>query len=273
VTVAVIGLAGRDPGRLETAVGSLLAQDEPALRIVVVDDSGTGSLAGPVAAFADERISYVANPSRLGLTGAWRRAYALAREEAPEAPYFAWASDNDVWEASWLRLLADALSTAPETVLVYGLNDAVDGAGMVVRAPWRFSTRGERIALRRFARTVRRMVAGDMVYGLFRVEALERCGVLKDVLLPDRLLLTELSLLGEFDQVPELLWHRREGAGFSLERQRGSLFGDQPPRLARLPWPVQHAVALARGGRAPYALPYLTLTYGFQAARRLGRRA
>jgi glycosyltransferase involved in cell wall biosynthesis len=273
VTVAVIGLPGREPGHLETALSSLLKQEERAIRIVVLDDSGASSLADLVAALADERVSYAANASRLGLTASWRRAYALARAQAPDAPYFAWSSDNDVWEPSWLRLLADALSTAPETVLAYGLNDVVDAAGTVVRPPWRFSTHGDRLALRRFTHTVRRMVAGDMVYGLFRVEALERCGVLRDVLLPDRLLLAELSLLGEFRQVPELLWHRREGPGFSLERQRRSLFGDQPPRLAQLPWPVQHAVALAREGPAAYALPYLALTYGFRAARRLRPRA
>ena len=49
------------------------------------------------------------------------------------------------------------------------------------------------------------MSAGNMVYGLYRINALERAGVYRHVLVPDRLLFTELALYGQFRQVPQVM--------------------------------------------------------------------
>ena len=89
------------------------------------------------------------------------------------------------------------------------------------------------------------MMAGDMVYGLLRPDALERCGVFRPVLLPDRLLLAELAVEGEFRQVPELLWRRRMSGVSDAASQRRSFFPDGAPAHARLPWWLQHAGAMA----------------------------
>ena len=78
--------------------------------------------------------------------------------------------------------------------------------------------------------SIRNMSAGNMVYGLYRINALERAGVYRHVLVPDRLLFTELSLYGQFKQVPQVLWFRRwYGRIFSLGRQRAASF----PRAGR----------------------------------------
>ena len=89
------------------------------------------------------------------------------------------------------------------------------------------------------------MSAGNMVYGLFRVSALERAGVYRNVLVPDRLLFTELALYGQFEQVPQVLWFRRwYGRIFSLGRQRTSFFPGGRPLYAYVPWWISHAVSL-----------------------------
>ena len=71
-------------------------------------------------------------------------------------------------------------------------------------------------------------------------------------LLPDRLLLTELSLQGDLRQVPERLFYRRTTGAPSIERQRNAFWPDGAPRWASTPWSVQHvaifAGVLARGG-------------------------
>jgi hypothetical protein len=65
------------------------------------------------------------------------------------------------------------------------------------------------------------------------------------VLVPDRLLFSELALYGQFKQVPQVLWFRRwYGNIFSLERQRVSFFPNGKPLYAYLPWWVSHAVSL-----------------------------
>jgi len=109
-----------------------------------------------------------------------------------------------------------------------------------------FETRGEPDPRVRFHAVHRRMIAGDMVYGLFRTAALDRVGPYRRVLMPDRLLLAELALLGEFYQVPEQLWSRRLPRTMSLERQRAAFFPDGGGLDTRIvPWWSAHAASLA----------------------------
>jgi hypothetical protein len=215
----------------------------------------------------------------------WRRAFELGRQLHPQLAYYAWGSDHDLWEPEWLPALVAELDAHPEAVLTYPLADLVDDGG-VVRGPWRFETAGDGRRSTRFARTVRRMVAGDMVYGLFRVDALVRCGVFRRVLLPDRLLLAELALQGEVRQVPRLLWHRRHfpRTGREAARQRA---GEGAPPWGAVPWSLQHAAAIAwnagiRGQARPQVaradglaagLAYAVLSPGFRAARWVYTRA
>ena len=89
------------------------------------------------------------------------------------------------------------------------------------------------------------MSAGNMIYALGRADAIRRAGIFRHVLVPDRLLLMELSLEGQFHQVSEMLWFRRwYGPIFSLGRQRRAFFPDGRPLYAYLPWWIGHAASL-----------------------------
>ena len=91
------------------------------------------------------------------------------------------------------------------------------------------------------------MSAGNMIYGLARARDVKACGVFRPVLVPDRLLIMELALRGEFQQVPEVLWFRRTyGRIFSLGRQRQSFF---PYQLSPIPAKEHIAISLACGER------------------------
>jgi len=89
--------------------------------------------------------------------------------------------------------------------------------------------------------------AGDMVYGLMRLDALVQAGTFRRVLRPDRLLVAELALRGRFRQVQEVLWFRRDASGASVDRQRHTLVlaGDEPAGFGAPPW-WQHARVLWR---------------------------
>ena len=176
-----------------------------------------------------------------------------------------------MWEPEWLAVLVATLDAHPRAVLAYPLNDRIDEEGVPIRGPWRFQTEGTSGGATRFATTIRRMVPGDMVYGLFRVDALQAAGVLRNVLLPDRLLVAELSLQGEFAQVERVLWHRRGAPRTSGEaaRQRAR---SEPFPGSGLPWPVQHARALLESQGVSAAALYLALTPALAAARAARRR-
>jgi glycosyltransferase involved in cell wall biosynthesis len=231
------------------AIDSLLAQTYRDVRFVLVDDASsddTPRVAADTIA-GDSRATLHVNPIRLGMVANWRRAYELARDAHPNIEYFAWGSDHDRWRPEWLATLVTALDSHPEAVLAYPRDERIDDTGTVFRGPQGdFSTEGTTSAAKRVVRSVTGMRAGSMVYGLFRAGAIERAGVFRSVLHPDRLLLLELTMLGEFVQVPETLWQRRyEPASGTRRRQRRTLFTGSPPATAYLPsWVVHTSLVL-----------------------------
>ena len=230
------------------AIESILSQTFEDFALVLVDDQSTDETPALAQRYAalDPRVTYLANPERLGLIENSRHVFQVAREKYPDAEYFAWASDHDVWHPRWLQQLVDALDTQQEVVLAYPLNRRIGASGEVLaRKPWAFDTAGVTSRWARLRLGIRHMSAGNMVYGLFRIEPLERAGVYRKILVPDRLLFTELALYGQFKQVPQVLWFRRwYGRVFSLGRQRKSFFPGGRPLYMYAPWWISHAASL-----------------------------
>jgi hypothetical protein len=253
----VFGLAAYNgDAHLAEALESLLTQTRGDLAVVVVDDASTdrtGEIAQRYAEL-DPRVSYDRNERQLGLVRNWRRAFELAGERHPGAMYFAWASDHDVWGAHWLERLTAELDGRPEAVLAYPLAVRVDDHGSEYPTRERvFDTAGvedPRERVRRVAGELRG--AGELVYGLMRRSAAERCGPFPLAVLADRLFLVRLALEGEFLQVGERLWYRRFRAGVRMTnaRQRRRAFPQGAPPAAYAPWWVTHPVLLARSTSA-----------------------
>jgi glycosyltransferase involved in cell wall biosynthesis len=278
-------------GYVEAAVRSLLAQTYRDFALLLIDDrsdDGTTEICRALAA-EDERIVLEVNDTRLGMLGNSNRALSLARERFPDAEYWALGSDHDIWLPRWLETVVGLLDSDPDAVLAYTLAVRVDADGEPYGgrpAPWRFETPGVRDPRARLAAAVRWMVAGEMIYGLFRLSALAEIGMLyRPVLIPDRLLLSELALRGTFRQAPEVLWHRRFRGLALLDRQRRVFFLDDVPLYARTPWWAQHtgALLLAYGIRGDFepqisraagvrlAARYLPLALAHRGRRRIAR--
>lgn len=256
---------------LEIALATLLSQTFEDFRLLLVDD-GSPDQAVEVAhavAAADRRVELHVNPRRLGMRGNTNQAWALSRQRWPRAELWALASDHDVWEPRWLESLVQALDARPQAVLAYPRTRRIDAAGRPVSGSWAFSTEGEADPRLRLRHSLRAMVSGDMIYGLFRARALDRVGFYQPVLAPDRLLLSELALQGEFVQVPELLWHRRFGASGSLARQRQAFWPEGAPRRTYVPWWLVHTVRFARRhGLRAASFDYLPAGAYFQVRAR-----
>lgn len=235
-------------GDFREAIESILAQTYSDFALVLVDDCSTDETPDIAREYVelDPRVTYLRNAERLGLVDNCRRVFDVAREMHPDAPYFAWASDHDLWHPRWLQELIDTLDRHPEVVLAYPLNRRIGPAGEVLaRKPWAFDTFGLTDSWTRLSLSIRKMSAGNMVYGLYRVPLLARAGVYRRVLVPDRLLMTELAVYGQFKQVPQVLWFRRwYGRIFSLGRQRKSFFPAGRPLYMWAPWWVSHGVSL-----------------------------
>lgn len=224
---------------LRLALDTLLAQTHSDFRLVVLDDSTkpeTGQIVRKYAQ-ADPRVEYRRNPQRLGMVGNWRAGFEALEGQVD---YFAWVSDHDLWHPQWLEKHVATLNEFPEVSLVYPASARMDAEGRrVFNPPHALDTFGL-TPQQRFDRLSREGRSfGNMVYGLFRAERLREAGVFRNLLLPDVLLIWELSLHGTIKQIHEELWYRRYVNRASLSRQRETLFVDAPAAL-RFRWPLTH---------------------------------
>jgi glycosyltransferase involved in cell wall biosynthesis len=229
------------PDTLARVFESLLSQTYQDFAIVIVDDRPSPEVRAIVTTYAElhPRITYEPNPVRLGMIGNWRKAFDRSREMYPHSEYFAWISDHDIWHPRWLEVLVGVLDEHPELVLAYPQMQRVFPTRR--RAITRlFDTVGITNPAERLRGAVNGMTAGNCIYGLFRASALVQAGVFRPVLAPDRQLLVQLSLLGEFRHVPEILWYREVAGVFSYQRQRQMFFPKHIPLYTYLPANVQH---------------------------------
>jgi glycosyltransferase involved in cell wall biosynthesis len=242
----VLGLpAFNRPDTLVRTLESLYSQTRRDFALVVVDDGRSDETRAIVESFARDypHVHYEANPTRLGMVGNWRRVFERARTLYPEAPYFAWVSDHDLWHARWLHELITVLDAHPEIVLAYPEHiRMLPERSEIARTG--FETVGVTSRVARISRSARRMLAGNMIYGLMRADALQAAGVFRGVVTPDRQVLLALSLFGQVRQVPEVLWYREMLREFDIERQRKVFFPDGAPFYVYLPSQLQHFAVL-----------------------------
>jgi glycosyltransferase involved in cell wall biosynthesis len=246
---AVFGLPMyRSEALVGDVIESLLGQDFDDLAIVALDDGSSDRTVAVARRYAaqDPRLTVEANPKRQGMIRTWNRVLERAYELHPDFQYFAFASDNDLREPSWLSTLVDTLERNPSAVLAYSRFGVIcDGQRIPYPERWQLDTRSI-AAPRQRLRTLEGMPAGAMMYGLHRRRTLEGAGGVPPVLFSDIVFLTHLALFGEFVQHPDVLWYRSERrTGARVGRQRAALFGPRPPLTSYLPISIQHAGWLA----------------------------
>jgi glycosyltransferase involved in cell wall biosynthesis len=271
---------------LPEAIESLLAQQYSGFALVLLDDASTDDTEAIARRYVerDPRIRYERHAGRRAMIATWREVAERARALYPDAEYFAWVSDHDRWHPRWLGRLVEELDAAPSAVIAYPITRRMDHAGdELAKGPRLFDTVGAADLRARWARFCHEGIgSGDMVYGLMRMDALMAAGIFRTVLRPDRLLMAELALRGDFRQVPEVLWFRRQSETASVDRQHATLVaaGQEPAGFNRPPW-LQHAALLWREyvKAEPRPLPVSTaawlgmllryqLTYGWRHFRK-----
>jgi glycosyltransferase involved in cell wall biosynthesis len=222
---------------------SLLSLEYDDFGVLALDDCSPDATFAIASSYADSdpRLIVEANPRRVGMIENWNRVLARAYELFPEFEFFAWASDNDFREPSWIAALTRALEEDPRAALAYSRFGTIENG--VKNAPpgrWLFDSHDIGDSFERLRATMDGMRAGPTMYGLHRRSTLEQAGDVPRVLLSDVLFLSHLSLYGTFLQVPEVLWYRgSQKTGGSIRRQRAALFSD-PPLSTFLPVSLQH---------------------------------
>lgn len=255
--IAVFAVAAFQNARhVEQALRSLLDQGE--VRVVVVDDCSDDGSYERLLTFADaERVTVLRNERRLGMPRNWQRAAEEALARHPEAEWFAWGSDHDIWAEGWFEALGAALEADADAPFAYPTPVAVDDAGAVLSEFSRPGKPGDPVGGLEHAGRVtgssRPVKPGDAIYGLFRASVVRECLPVPVVPAFDRVILARAAARGRAIHVDRPLWLRRysvtDGAPTrpSRARQRRGFWPERrPPWWALLPVHWVHGVVLCR---------------------------
>lgn len=212
------------------ALDSLLAQDLQDMEVIVCDNASGDATPEICAEYAarDPRITLYRNDRNIGLAGNFNRTFELARGQ-----YFKWATHDDWHAPESLRLTAKALDENPAASLCATGVSLVDENGVEFDR-WVPPTELEDPVPRvRTDHLIRTLGETHPMYGLLRSSALERTHRMRSFVGSDRTLLAELSLLGPFAQVPEVM-HYYTVSATARHDYRPSLWYD-PANTDRLP--------------------------------------
>lgn len=228
---------------LARTIESVLSQSYPNTELIIVDDCSTDRSAEIARRYSEntQRIHFFENSTNMGLVRNFQKTFRLSKGEL-----FCWIGDHDVHEPEYVERLVEVLQHQPDAKVAYAFTRRIDDNGRLVRVDrYRFSTVERSCTGRMFATAWNGKYFGNMIYGIFRREALEKAGVHRLVLQPDILVFHEIAADGGIAQVEEPLWSRRFVRSGGIERQRKTLFGSTRPRLQR-PVALAHVLMILR---------------------------
>ena len=84
---------------LQRSLGSVLAQSEQHIEVLIVDDHSDEPMDSPIAGYRDERVRLIRLPRRAGVSGARN-----AGIEESRAPLIAFLDSDDSWHSNKLTL-------------------------------------------------------------------------------------------------------------------------------------------------------------------------
>jgi glycosyltransferase involved in cell wall biosynthesis len=199
---------------LNRALDSICNQDFGDFELIISDNASTDGTEEICKTYAakDRRIRYFRNEKNIGAIPNYRKVFELSQGE-----FFKWCAHDDVCHLSFLRRCVETFAGAPQSVvLVYPWCELIDEFGNVLeQASDHVDTRSKR-PHQRLGRVIRRASYAYPIWGLIRSECLRKTALMGSVWYGDRLLLAELSLLGQIWEVPEVLSQLRNHPGNSV---------------------------------------------------------
>jgi len=188
---------------LRPALDSLLAQDYENFELIISDNHSTDSTQEICLDYVarDKRICYLRNEMNLGAKYNFNRVFELSQGE-----YFMWHAHDDLREPNYLSSCLEIMEMDLNVILCCS-STLLNEDGNLRESEEDFNTVGMSIN-RRFRKILWNNTCSS-IYGLIRSSALKKTELFKDTVSSDNLLLAELSLLGEFNQLPLFLFNEK----------------------------------------------------------------
>jgi len=203
-----IGMPVYNAGELlHGSIQSLLAQDMADFELVICDNASTDSTADICREYAerDSRVRYHRNEQNLGALGNFDRVAELA-----EGRYFMWASHDDWWDPRFISACLQPFGKH-DIVLAYPKTRIVepDGDDWIIDHEDLQPTLGIASPTRRLATVLKSGHLWTLFFGLLRTDVVKRLLPIPRVHSSDTAFVAVLSLVGQFQHVPEVLFSFR----------------------------------------------------------------
>ncbi len=163
------------PDGLRRAIACMQAQTHGDWRMLIADNASPDLRVGEIghaAASADPRIAYIRQETNIGAAGNFRFVANRA-----DAPFFMWASDDDVWEPDFIATLLALLKADPQHQMAFSSIDNINRDGLSYRSYpgfTRLNSGDSRLEdARRFLDDPEIMGKANLIYGIFRTDALK----------------------------------------------------------------------------------------------------
>ena len=197
---------------LEEALHSILNQTFTAFELIISDNASTDRTGEIAEAYAkrDHRIRYYRSEKNMGAGWNACRVYELATGR-----YFKWAAVDDLLEPDFLRRCVEILESDPDCVVAYAKTKEVDENGTFIKnylTPMRADSKDP---VDRFRAMLLPLHMCYQIYGVMRMSALRQIPPQGIYVNGDGVLLTRMSLLGRFYELPEHLFISRRHSGQS----------------------------------------------------------
>ncbi len=227
---------------LRHAIDSILAQTFEDFEIIISDNASTDNTESICREYAasDSRIRYGREEQNRGAIWNFNRVFQLARGK-----YFKWAASDDVCDPSFLERCVHVLDSDDSIVWCHPLTNHIDERGKVIpgnedptipgKEPAHSlmltayglprNTRASLSPHERFEGVLLGTTWCSDSYGLIRSDALRRTRMLLPYYGAEKVLMGELSLQGQFAEIPEVLFYQRlhqdaSGGLATAEQQR-----------------------------------------------------
>lgn len=208
---------------LQEALDSILAQTFQDFELIISDNASTDRTQEICRAYVakDQRIRYYCNTQNLGAAWNFNRVFELSQGE-----YFKWAAYDDTCAPTFIEQCIQVLDQQPSVVLCHSQTRIIDEHGQVLENyDCKLNTHSPK-PHKRFGDLILKRHACFQLFGVMRANVLRMTSGHGAYVGGDRILLAELGLFGQFHEVPEYLFFRRDHPQTSTR-----LFPNQRKRL------------------------------------------
>lgn len=205
---------------LHKALDSLLAQEYEDFELVISDNASTDETGRICESYArrDSRVRYSRNECNIGLAPNHNRVFRLSRGE-----FFKWVAHDDEYSRQMLKRYVEAFDAASASVsVVYSVCECIDELGNLQGTKSDHVDNKDPRPAVRLAHFLQHVSIYNCTYGLIRSAMLRKTRLHRSFPMADRVLVSELAMLGEFVEIAEPLLRLRIHEHRSLSQHKNA---------------------------------------------------